>query len=55
MGVAQDSRGNLRVPGREHIPVYPSNWIIIRIVQGVLAVVILGLAANGMCFLLLFA
>ncbi|KAL2122766.1 hypothetical protein VTJ04DRAFT_3221 [Mycothermus thermophilus] len=42
-----DSRSNLRIPGKEHIPIYPQYWIGIRIAQGVLAIVILGLIANG--------
>ncbi|KAL1835346.1 hypothetical protein VTJ49DRAFT_6975 [Mycothermus thermophilus] len=42
-----DSRSNVRLPGREHIPIYPKGWIGIRIAQGVLALIVLGLAANG--------
>ncbi|KAK3902745.1 hypothetical protein C8A05DRAFT_33525, partial [Staphylotrichum tortipilum] len=36
-----------RLPGREHIPIYPSPFIGLRIAQLVLAVIILGLAAYG--------
>lgn len=33
--------------GREHIPIYPSGFIAIRIAQLVLSVIIMGLAAYG--------
>jgi hypothetical protein len=36
-----------RLAGREHIPLYPHNFIALRIVQLVLAVVVIGLAAFG--------
>ncbi|KAK4155526.1 hypothetical protein C8A00DRAFT_13459 [Chaetomidium leptoderma] len=36
-----------RLPGREHIPIYPKGFVAIRIVQLVLAVLVLGLAAYG--------
>jgi len=36
-----------RVAGREHIPIYPHNFIALRIVQLVLAVIVIGLAAYG--------
>ncbi|KAH8196767.1 hypothetical protein TruAng_009059 [Truncatella angustata] len=36
-----------RAPGREHLPLYPKGFIAIRIVQLVLAVVVLGLTAYG--------
>lgn len=36
-----------RLPGREHIPLYPHNFIALRIVQLVLAVIVMGLAAYG--------
>lgn len=40
-----------RAPGREHFPLYPQNFIAIRIVQLVLAVIILGLDAYGLSLL----
>lgn len=33
--------------GREHIPAYPKGFIAIRIVQLVLALIVLGLAGYG--------
>ncbi|KAK5658735.1 hypothetical protein OQA88_1544 [Cercophora sp. LCS_1] len=36
-----------RPRGREHIPLFPKGWIAIRIVQLVLAVLVLGLSAYG--------
>jgi hypothetical protein len=36
-----------RVAGREHIPLYPNNFIALRIVQLVLAVIVIALAAYG--------
>lgn len=36
-----------RPPGREHIPLYPTGFSVIRIIQLVLALLILGLAAYG--------
>jgi hypothetical protein len=36
--------------GKEHIPTYPPGFIAIRIVQLVLAVIILGLTAYGLFF-----
>lgn len=36
-----------RVSGREHIPLYPKNFIALRIVQLVLAVIIIALSAYG--------
>ena len=40
-----------RVAGREHIPLYPKNFIAIRIVQLVLAVIVIGLSAYGVSLL----
>jgi hypothetical protein len=37
--------------GREHIPIYPRGFIAIRIVQLVLALIILGLAAFGVTYI----
>ncbi|KAL1853681.1 hypothetical protein VTK73DRAFT_8879 [Phialemonium thermophilum] len=37
----------VRPAGREHIPLYPKGFIAIRIVQLVLAVIVIGLAAYG--------
>lgn len=37
-----------RVAGREHIPLYPNGFIAIRIVQLVLALMVIGLAAFGL-------
>lgn len=37
-----------RLAGREHVPVYPKGFIAIRIVQLVVAVVILGLDAYSL-------
>lgn len=34
-----------RVPGHEHIPRYPSGWVVIRFFQLFFAVAILGLSA----------
>lgn len=42
-----DKYTSARVAGREHIPLYPRNFIALRIVQLVLAVIIIGLAAFG--------
>jgi len=36
-----------RAPGHEHIPLYPSGFIALRIVQLVFAVLLLALAAYG--------
>ncbi|OIW23986.1 hypothetical protein CONLIGDRAFT_120551 [Coniochaeta ligniaria NRRL 30616] len=36
-----------RIAGREHIPLYPNNFIALRIVQLVVAVIVIGLAAYG--------
>lgn len=37
-----------RPAGREHVPAYPKGFIAIRIVQLVIAVVIIGLSAFGL-------
>jgi hypothetical protein len=37
----------VRAPGREHIPLYPQGFIAIRIIQMILAVIILGLSSFG--------
>jgi hypothetical protein len=42
---------NQRTPGREHFPLYPKNFIAVRIVQLVLALIILGLSGYGVAFL----
>ncbi len=42
-----DSRGFARPEGREHIPIFPKNFIALRIVQLVLAVIVLALSAYG--------
>lgn len=36
-----------RLAGREHIPLYPQNFIALRIVQLVVAVIVIGLSAYG--------
>ena len=41
----------VRAPGREHIPLYPKNWIAMRIVQLVLAVIIMALGAYGIAMI----
>lgn len=41
---------NQRGPGREHFPLYPNNFIAIRIVQLVLALIILGLSGYGVTY-----
>jgi hypothetical protein len=40
-----------REPGREHIPLLPKGFFAIRIVQLVLALIIMGLAGYGVLFL----
>lgn len=35
----------VRAPGKEHMPNYPKGWITIRILQLIVAVVILGLCS----------
>jgi hypothetical protein len=40
-----------RAPGHEHIPIYPRGFIAIRIVQLVLAILILALAAYSVALL----
>lgn len=39
-----------RSPGREHIPLYPKGFIGIRIVQLIIAILTVGLAAYGGIF-----
>ncbi len=46
------SRSSNRAPGREHIPVYPKGFIAIRIIQLVLALIIVGLDAYGLSLLI---
>ncbi|KAL2270015.1 hypothetical protein VTJ83DRAFT_2199 [Remersonia thermophila] len=43
-----DSRSNVRLPGREHIPIFPKGWVTIRIVQGVLALIIMALSGHSL-------
>ncbi|KAB5578654.1 hypothetical protein GE09DRAFT_1214813 [Coniochaeta sp. 2T2.1] len=40
-----------RLAGREHIPLYPKNFIVLRIVQLVLAVIVIALSAYGVSLL----
>lgn len=40
-----------RAPGREHIPIYPRGFIAIRIIQLVLSILILALAAYSVALL----
>jgi hypothetical protein len=39
-----------RRPGWEHVPIYPKGFIAIRIVQLVLALIMLGLTSYGIHF-----
>ncbi|KAK9779664.1 hypothetical protein SCAR479_03271 [Seiridium cardinale] len=48
---ASNKYSNQRSPGREHFPLYPKGFIGIRILQLVLAVVVLGLSAFGVAVL----
>ncbi|VBB72633.1 Putative protein of unknown function [Podospora comata] len=41
----------LRKPGREHFPIYPKGFIVLRILQLVVAVIVLGLVAYSIHFL----
>ncbi|KAL1838810.1 hypothetical protein VTJ49DRAFT_2203 [Mycothermus thermophilus] len=41
-----DSRSAVRLPGREHIPIYPRGYLALRILQLVLACCIMGVTAN---------
>jgi hypothetical protein len=47
MNKSSDKYTPVRVVGREHIPLYPKNFIALRIVQLTLAVIVIGLAAFG--------
>ena len=38
----------VRLPGREHIPVYPKGFIAVRILQLIFSVIVLGLGAYGL-------
>lgn len=40
----------VRAPGREHIPIYPRGFIVLRIVQVILTVLIMGLSAYSASF-----
>ncbi|KAI1464414.1 uncharacterized protein F4812DRAFT_211146 [Daldinia caldariorum] len=42
---------NQRVPGKEHIPLYPKGFVAIRIIQLVVGIICLGLSAFGIVFL----
>lgn len=44
------SYSNQRQPGREHFPLYPKGFIALRIVQLVLAVVVIGLTGFGVTY-----
>ena len=48
----ESSRSAQRAPGREHVPLYPKGFIAIRIVQLVVAVIILGLIAYSMSLII---
>lgn len=51
---ATNKYSNERTAGREHFPLYPKGFVAIRIVQLVLAIIVLGLSAYGVS-LLVFA
>ncbi|KAI1804270.1 hypothetical protein F4811DRAFT_561978 [Daldinia bambusicola] len=42
---------NQRVPGKEHIPLYPKGFVTIRIIQLVISIICLGLSAFGVAYL----
>ncbi|KAI1374332.1 hypothetical protein F4677DRAFT_176658 [Hypoxylon crocopeplum] len=42
---------NERVPGKEHIPLYPKGFIAVRIIQLIVAIICLGLSAFGIAYL----
>jgi hypothetical protein len=48
---ASSKYSNIRHPGREHFPLYPKGFIAIRIVQLVLALVVIGLAGFGVAYI----
>lgn len=48
----ENSRSTERAAGREHIPIYPKGFIAVRIIQLVIAVIILGLIAYSMSLLI---
>ncbi len=61
MSAPGDKYSAARVPGREHIPLFPKGFIAVRIVQLVLCLLVLalsaygiagGYAANGIVFIL---
>lgn len=41
----------VRLPGREHVPLYPKGFIAVRILQLIFAVIVLGLGAYGLSWL----
>ncbi len=45
--MSYDSHGFARPEGREHIPIFPKNFVAFRIVQLVLSVIVLALSAYG--------
>jgi len=47
MNAAHPKYSAARAPGHEHIPLYPAGFIALRIVQLVLAVLLLALGAYG--------
>ncbi|KAM7222914.1 hypothetical protein V8F06_001812 [Rhypophila decipiens] len=47
MEAATTQHSAVRAPGREHIPLYPKGFIVIRILQLIFGVIILGLGAFG--------
>ncbi|KAI0853523.1 hypothetical protein F5Y00DRAFT_224876 [Daldinia vernicosa] len=47
----QSKYSNQRVPGKEHIPLYPKGFVAIRIIQLIFSIIILGLSAFGIVFL----
>lgn len=48
----ENSRSTERAAGREHIPIYPKGFIAIRIIQLVIAVIILGLIAYSLSLII---
>ncbi|KAI2467096.1 hypothetical protein F4781DRAFT_433749 [Annulohypoxylon bovei var. microspora] len=42
---------NQRVPGKEHIPLFPKGFVAIRIIQLIISIICLGLCAFGIAYL----
>lgn len=48
----QSKYSNQRVPGKEHIPLYPKGFVAIRIIQLIFGIICLGLSAFGIVYLI---